>query len=51
MTSSQQTSRALRQYRICEEALSQEYGLSPSPDIQTLYLSLLNDHSAREVRR
>jgi DNA-binding SARP family transcriptional activator len=38
--------RALRQYRLCEEALCQEYGLSPSPDTQTLYLSLLNDHTA-----
>ena len=29
--------RALRQYRLCEEALDQEYGLSPSPDTLALY--------------
>ena len=38
--------RALRQYRLCEEALGQEYGLSPSPDTQALYASLLRDESA-----
>jgi DNA-binding SARP family transcriptional activator len=38
--------RALRQYRLCEEALGQEYGLSPSPDTQALYVNLLRDESA-----
>lgn len=38
--------RALRQYRLCEEALGQEYGLSPSPEIRALYVSLLRDESA-----
>lgn len=38
--------RALRQYRLCEEALGQEYGLSPSPETQALYVSLLRDESA-----
>jgi DNA-binding SARP family transcriptional activator len=38
--------RALRQYRLCEEALAQEYGLSPSPDTLALHASLLNDRYA-----
>jgi DNA-binding SARP family transcriptional activator len=38
--------RALRQYRLCEEALAQEYGLAPSPEIRDLYVSLLKDESA-----
>ncbi len=32
--------RALRQYRLCEKVLRQEYGTSPSPDTQALYSSI-----------
>jgi DNA-binding SARP family transcriptional activator len=32
--------RALRQYRLCEKILRQEYGTSPSPDTQALYSSI-----------
>jgi two-component SAPR family response regulator len=35
--------RALRQYRLCEKILSQEYGTAPSPETQALYGSLLRD--------
>ncbi len=35
--------RALRQYRLCEEILRQEYGTAPSPETRTLYESLLED--------
>src|SRR5918995_4348919 len=35
--------RALRQYRLCERILSQEYGMNPSPKTQALYESLLGD--------
>ena len=33
--------RALNQYSICERILSQEYGMSPSPETSSLYSSLL----------
>jgi LuxR family maltose regulon positive regulatory protein len=38
--------RALRQYRLCEEILLQEYGTAPSPETRSLYRSLLRDESA-----
>ncbi len=37
--------RALRQYRLCEETLLQQYGTAPSPETRSLYLSLLRDRS------
>ena len=33
--------RALRQYRLCEKILGQEYGTAPSPETTALYESLL----------
>jgi two-component SAPR family response regulator len=39
-------SRALRQYRMCEQILGQEYGTSPSPETRSLYLSLLKGVNA-----
>ena len=33
--------RALRQYRLCEKILGQEYGTTPSPETTALYESLL----------
>ncbi len=36
--------RALRQYRLCERILRQEYGSAPSAETQALYLSLLTEH-------
>ncbi len=38
--------RALRQYRLCEKVLKQEYGTDPSPETQALYESLLREESA-----
>lgn len=38
--------RALRQYRLCERILRQEYGTAPSPETQALYGSLLRDERA-----
>ena len=35
--------RAMRQYRLCERVLGQEYGTSPSPETRALYQSLLED--------
>jgi hypothetical protein len=32
--------RALRQYRLCEEALGQDYGLSPSPETRVVYRNI-----------
>jgi DNA-binding SARP family transcriptional activator len=40
-----QRGRALRQYRLCERILSQEYGTAPSPETRTLYGELLADES------
>jgi DNA-binding SARP family transcriptional activator len=37
--------RALRQYRLCERTLEQEYGVEPSPETQMLYAGLLGDES------
>jgi LuxR family maltose regulon positive regulatory protein len=38
--------RALRQYRLCEEILLQDYGTAPSSETQSLYRNLLSDESA-----
>jgi LuxR family maltose regulon positive regulatory protein len=38
--------RALRQYRLCERTLVQEYGMFPSPETSALYERLLGDESA-----
>ena len=38
--------RALRQYRLCEKTLVQEYGMFPSPETNALYERLLGDESA-----
>jgi LuxR family maltose regulon positive regulatory protein len=38
--------RALRQYRLCEKILLQEYGTVPSSETQSLYRNLLRDESA-----
>ena len=38
-----QRDRAIRQYRLCEKVLGQEYGTSPSPETRHLYQSLLED--------
>jgi len=38
--------RALRQYRLCERTLVQEYGMFPSPETNALYERLLGDESA-----
>ena len=38
--------RALRQYRLCEKILRQEYGTAPSPETHALFDSLLRDESA-----
>lgn len=35
--------RAIRQYRLCEEALVRSYGVEPSPETLSLYRSLLQD--------
>ena len=37
--------RALRQYRLCEKTLGQEYGTVPSPETQGLYQRLLGDET------
>jgi DNA-binding SARP family transcriptional activator len=36
-----QRGRALRQYRLCERILAQEYGTAPSPEIQDLYRAIM----------
>jgi DNA-binding SARP family transcriptional activator len=38
--------RALRQYRLCEKILLQEYGTAPSMETRSLYRSLMGDESA-----
>jgi len=40
-----QRARAMRQYRLCEKILVQEYGTSPSPETRYLYQDLLEDES------
>ena len=35
-----QRNRALRQYRLCERILGQEYGTAPSPETQALHRSI-----------
>jgi DNA-binding SARP family transcriptional activator len=40
-----QRGRALRQYRLCERILGQEYGTAPSPETRDLYRDLLADES------
>ncbi len=37
---------ALRQYRLCEKTVGQEYGMSPSPETRALYRSLLRHESS-----
>ncbi len=39
-------SRALRQYRLCEQALRQEYAIEPSPRIRALHGNIRRDGSA-----
>jgi DNA-binding SARP family transcriptional activator len=36
--------KALRQYRLCERILKQEYGTAPTSETQVLYASLLSEH-------
>lgn len=36
-------SRAFDQYRLCEQMLGQQYGVTPSPDTRSLYVKLLGD--------
>ncbi len=43
-----QRGRALRQYKLCEQALRHEYDMAPSPETQALYRDLLKSGSARE---
>jgi DNA-binding SARP family transcriptional activator len=38
-----QRARALRQYRLCEQALRNEYDATPSPEIRAFYTSLSRD--------
>lgn len=38
-----QRARALRQYRLCEQALGNEYDATPSPETQAFYTSLSKD--------
>jgi DNA-binding SARP family transcriptional activator len=38
-----QRARALRQYRLCEQALENECGTTPSSEIRALYVSILKD--------
>ncbi len=38
-----QRSRALRQYRLCERALKQEYGMTPSPQTRAFYAKVLKE--------
>jgi DNA-binding SARP family transcriptional activator len=45
-----QRGRALRQYRLCERILAQEYGTAPSPEIQDLYRSILGDEGGMRSR-
>ena len=40
-----QRGRALRQYRLCERILAQEYGTAPSPETRSLYGELLGDEN------
>jgi DNA-binding SARP family transcriptional activator len=40
-----QRGRALRQYRLCERILTQEYGTAPSPETRSLYGELLGDEN------
>lgn len=45
-----QRARALRQYELCEQALSHEYEVTPSPETCTLYASILKDGGALKAR-
>lgn len=38
-------SRALRQYRLCEQALGRQWGMEPSPETRALYAGILADGS------
>lgn len=42
-----QKARALRQYRLCEQALRNQYDMTPSPETRTLYASILKDGGYR----
>ena len=42
-----QRARALHQYQLCEVALSQEYGMTPSPETRALYMSILKHERFR----
>ena len=42
-----QRARALRQYRLCEEVLRNEYDMAPSPETRALYTSILKDRGYR----
>jgi DNA-binding SARP family transcriptional activator len=42
-----QRDRALKQYRLCERILSQEYNTAPSSEIQDLYRSITMEHANR----
>ncbi|MDQ4128257.1 MAG: hypothetical protein M3151_09980 [Actinomycetota bacterium] len=46
-----QRGRALRQYRLCERALWDAYGMVPSPKTQSLYEHLLGEDNAWDARR
>jgi DNA-binding SARP family transcriptional activator len=45
-----QRGRALRQYRLCERILAQEYGTAPSPEIQDLYRAIMGDEGGMRSR-
>jgi hypothetical protein len=42
--------RALRQYRLCEEALSQDYGLSPSPETRVVHRNITMGQPIADLR-
>ena len=42
--------RALRQYRLCEEALSQDYGLSPSPETRIVHRNITMGQPIADLR-
>ena len=42
-----QRARALRQYRLCEEALRHEYDMAPCPEIRALYARISKEDSLR----
>ena len=42
-----QRGRALRQYRLCEQTLKEDYDMPPSPGTRVLYTSILKDRGFR----